>query len=204
MEETPKAEPERKSKPVRKPKAERKPKPEVKSRPTRKPAPKPEAEPKEKVAAAKPARFRGKPASEKRPERPSKPRRPRRPAAAAKGGRALATGAGKVGTGVRSVGAELLKLGREMVSIPVQLWLAGAEIAGAIVLRVWLRAVRPLAVWLWRTGRATLRFAQDHVKPAHGVIAVSLVAVERSSPRNGSTTTRSASAPTPTPARSAT
>ena len=42
-----------------------------------------------------------------------------------------------------------MKLGREMLVIPAQLWLAGAEIAGDFVLRVWRRALRPALVALW-------------------------------------------------------
>ncbi len=166
---------EAKRKAEAKPKAEEKAEARPKAERKAKAKPRSKAEPKSKVVATKPARLRGKPA-EKRGERPAKLRRLRTPAAAASG-RALMSGAGRVGTGARSVVAELLKLGREMVAIPVQLWLAAAEIAGAVVLRVWLRIVRPLAVWLWRTGRATLRYAQDHIKPAHAVIAVSLVAI---------------------------
>jgi hypothetical protein len=110
--------------------------------------------PKAKVAAAKPSRFK------------SPAKRP-----------ALAAGAGKVGTGIRSVVAEVLKLGREMIAIPVQLWLAAAEIAGAVVLRAWLKVVRPTLLWLWTMARSTLRFAQNHIRPAHGVIACTVVAI---------------------------
>ena len=138
---------------------------------TPKPEPKEKSRPKAKVAAAKPARFRGKPADEEGKAPPPRRR------AAVKGGATLASGAGKASTAIQSVVAELLKLGREMVAIPVQLWLAGAEVAGAFVLRAWLRVVRPVLLWVWGTGRAALRYAQDHVKPAHGVIAVALVAI---------------------------
>jgi hypothetical protein len=151
------AKPKAESKPTqhREPKSRSKepPKPEPKAKVTAKP--KAKAEPKAKLAAAK----------------------PRRGASAGKGAQAVAAGAGKAGTAVRSVVTEVLKLGREMVAIPVALWLAAAEFAGAFVLRAWLRVVRPLLLWLWRTVRAALRYAQDHVKPAHGVIAVALVAI---------------------------
>ena len=40
---------------------------------------------------------------------------------------------------------ELLKLVREMLVIPAQLWLAAAEIAGAVVLAAWRRIVRAAA-----------------------------------------------------------
>jgi hypothetical protein len=142
-----------------------------------------------KAEAKKPAKARAKaPKAEpkkktEKAEEPKKakvaatkpPRKRRRPAA--KGGATLAASAGKVSGSIRSVVAEVLKLGREMVAIPVQLWLAAAEIAGAFVLRAWLRVLRPTLTWLWRMGRATLRYAQNHVKPAHGVIAVALVAI---------------------------
>jgi hypothetical protein len=89
----------------------------------------------------------------------------------------VAAGAGKVGTGIRAVVAEVLKLGREMIAIPVQLWLAAAEIAGTVVLRAWLKVLRPTLVWLWAITRATLRYAQNHIRPVHGVIACTLVAI---------------------------
>jgi hypothetical protein len=102
---------------------------------------------------------------------------PKSKLAASKRGRAVAAEGRKLGAGVASVGVEVLKLGREMLAIPVQLWLAAAEIAGAFVLRVWLRAIRPLLVALWRLGLATLRLAQRYVTPARGVAAVTLVAL---------------------------
>jgi hypothetical protein len=100
----------------------------------------------------------------------------KRPAAAERG-RAVVADARKLGGGVASVAGEVLKLGREMVAIPVQLWLAGAEIAGAFVLKVWLRGLRPLLLWLWRLARAILRVAERHVTPARGVAAVAVVAI---------------------------
>lgn len=111
----------------------------------------------------------------------SKDRDSKRPAAkgsaSAKRGRAVAADARKLGGGLASVAGEVLKLWREMVAIPVQLWLAGAEIAGAFVLKVWLRGLRPLLLRLWRLARASLRFAERHVTPARGVVAVALVAI---------------------------
>jgi hypothetical protein len=64
-----------------------------------------------------------------------------------------------------------------MVVIPVQLWLAGAEIAGAFVLKLWRRGLRPLLAWLWRVAAALGRLARRHVTPARGVAAVALVAI---------------------------
>ena len=69
-----------------------------------------------------------------------------------------------------------MKLGREVLVIPAQLWLAGAEIAGDFVLRVWRRALRPALVALWRLLIAALAFAERHLTPARAVAAVALVA----------------------------
>ncbi len=126
---------------------------------------------KAKVAASKPGRPAAKP-----PRRRPKFLRPRRSATPAKRGPALAAGAGKVGTGIRSIVAEVLKLGREMIAIPVGLWLAAAEVAGAFVLRAWRSVIRPALLWLWAAGRATMRFAERHVTPARAVAVVTLVA----------------------------
>jgi hypothetical protein len=90
--------------------------------------------------------------------------------------RSFAADARRVGGGAASIGTEVLKLAREMLVIPVQLWLAGAEIAGAFVLRVWLRAVRPALVAAWRFGGACLRFAARHVTPARAVAVVAIAA----------------------------
>lgn len=138
-------------------------KPSAKATPESKPKPKPEAGRKSKPAPAEP-----------------KPLAKRKRAGAREApapARALAGGAGKTATQIRAVVAEVLKLGREMLAIPLQLWLAAAEIAGAVVLRAWLRVVRPVLMWLWRLGRAVLTFAQRHVTPAHGVLAVGFVAI---------------------------
>jgi hypothetical protein len=104
------------------------------------------------------------------------PESPRRPKDSQQRRRSLAGDARKVGGGAASVGAEVLKLGREMLVIPVQLWLAGAEILGRLVLRVWLRAIRPVLAAVWRFGRACLRFAERHVTPARAVAAVAIAA----------------------------
>lgn len=112
---------------------------------------------------------------------PAKPKGPAgRPGAKRRfkpSGKAVATDARKLAGGVASVGAELLKLGREMLVIPTQLWLGAAEVAGAFVLKVWMRGLRPLLVALWKFGRAAIRLAERHVTPARAVVAVSLVAV---------------------------
>ena len=105
----------------------------------------------------------------------AKPRAGAKPRAKA-GGRALSADARKLGTGAASAGAELWKLGREMVMIPVQLWLAAAEVAGAFVLKAWLRVVRPLLLALWSAVRAALRFLDRHLSPARAVAAVAVVA----------------------------
>ncbi len=142
-------------------------------------------------AAAKPKQQDSKPreSAKAKPKVTASKSRPdsKRPAAkgsaSAKGsgsskrGRPVVADARKLGGGVASVAGELLKLGREMVAIPVQLWLAGAEIAGAFVLKLWLRGLRPVLLWLWRLARASLRFAQRHVTPARGVVVVALVAI---------------------------
>ncbi|MDX6581781.1 MAG: hypothetical protein QOI10_965 [Solirubrobacterales bacterium] len=146
------------------PKPERK-KPAIRSRPR--------AEPKAKVAAAsspraKPGKGEG--------EREGEPKRSARRVAVAKRRRSLAGDAKKVGGGVGSVGVEIAKLGREMVAIPVQLWLAAAEYAGAFVLKAWQRVVRPLLIAIWRLLGASVRFLDRHVTPARAVAAVGLVA----------------------------
>jgi hypothetical protein len=107
-------------------------------------------------------------------------RKPTRPSGAGSGSKrrqAVTTEARKLGGGVTSVITEVLKLGREMLVIPVQLWLAAAEIAGAFVLKVWLRAVRPALAALWRLARAAVRIAERYVTPARAVVAVGLVAI---------------------------
>jgi len=75
------------------------------------------------------------------------------------------------------MGVEVAKLAREMVVIPVQLWLAAAEIAGNVVLGAWLRFVLPALRVLRRAGAAALRFGERVVTPARAVAAVGLVAI---------------------------
>jgi hypothetical protein len=107
-------------------------------------------------------------------------RKPTRPSGAGSGSKrrqAVTTEARKLGGGVTSVVTEVLKLGREMLVIPTELWLGAAEIAGAFVLKVWMRGLRPLLIGLWKFARAAVRLAERYVTPARAVVAVSLVAV---------------------------
>ena len=60
--------------------------------------------------------------------------------------------------------------------IPLQLWLAAAEIAGKVVLEAWRRVLLPVLRALGRAAGAAVRFGQRHVTPARGVAAVGLVA----------------------------
>lgn len=78
---------------------------------------------------------------------------------------------------VVTVAAEAAKLGKEMLAIPLELWLAVAEVAGGIVLKVWSRALWPLFASLWRFAVASIRFGERHLTPARGVAAVALVAL---------------------------
>ena len=64
-----------------------------------------------------------------------------------------------------------------MLVIPAQLWLAAAEIAGAVVLAAWRRILVPLLTALLALTRAAYRLALRHVTPARGVAAVCLVAI---------------------------
>jgi hypothetical protein len=75
------------------------------------------------------------------------------------------------------VGLELLKLGREMLVIPLQLWLALAEIVGRFVLAAWLRVVLPALRLLRRFGAALLHFGERHITPARALAVVALVAL---------------------------
>ena len=161
----------------------------------------------EKPAAAKPpaekpkSRRRQKPSAEKpKAEKPKvqkpvagktkgdEPRRERgagrRGFGAAAAGKRLRGGAGKVGGGAQKVGtgalavvAEVLKLGREMLVIPLQVWLAIAEVVGGFVLAAWLRAVLPALRLVWRMLGALLRFGERHITPARVLTVVALVAI---------------------------
>jgi hypothetical protein len=74
----------------------------------------------------------------------------------------------------RSVGVELGKLGREMLVIPAQLWMALAELAGALVLTVWRRVAWPLLATAGAIVRGAYRLAARHVTPARAVAVVTL------------------------------
>lgn len=103
----------------------------------------------------------------------------KRPVAASPASRArrtVATDARKFAAGAGSVGAEVLKLAREMLVIPARLWLRAAEVAGAWVLKAWLRVVRPLLLAAWRLARAFGRLVARYVTPGRAVAAVGLVA----------------------------
>lgn len=69
---------------------------------------------------------------------------------------------------------EVLKLGREMLVIPAQIWMLIAEVIGGVVLRVWRRALWPLALAIWGLLRVGFTFAERHFTPAR---AVALVAI---------------------------
>ena len=93
-------------------------------------------------------------------------------------------GASKVGDGLRkgagggvAVVGEVLKLGREMLVIPLQVWLAIAEVVGGVVLAVWLRVVVPALRFIVRSLGALVRFGERHVTPARALTVVALVAV---------------------------
>lgn len=74
-------------------------------------------------------------------------------------------------SGVAATLVELLRIAREALVIPAQVWLAIAELAGSGVLAVW-RAIVRVALAAYRRAHAALGWAQRHVRPAYGVIAV--------------------------------
>lgn len=76
---------------------------------------------------------------------------------------------------VGSVLVELLRIGREMLRIPAQLWLAIAELAGAGVYSAW-RVVARVGLGAYARATAALEWAQAHVRPAYGAIAVAVAA----------------------------
>ncbi len=78
---------------------------------------------------------------------------------------------------LKGIAIELLMLVREMVLIPVQLWLAIAEPAGAAVLWAWRRVVRPLLALALAAVAAAYRFALRHLTPARGVAVVAAVSI---------------------------
>jgi hypothetical protein len=73
--------------------------------------------------------------------------------------------------GLAATLVELLRIVREALAIPAQVWLAIAELLGAAVLAVWRRTVG-VALDVYRLVRAAIWWAQGHVRPAYGVIAV--------------------------------
>jgi hypothetical protein len=83
----------------------------------------------------------------------------------------------RIVNGARSGAIELLKLAREMLVIPAQLWLALAELVGVAALTVWRRALQPLLRAGLAALRAVYRLALRHVRPVHGVLAVTAVAI---------------------------
>jgi hypothetical protein len=77
--------------------------------------------------------------------------------------------------GAGSTSAELLRVTREMLVIPGQIWLAIAEVGGVAVLAAW-RVVVWIGLAAYGLAGAALRWAQAHVRPAYGVIAVCVAA----------------------------
>lgn len=93
-------------------------------------------------------------------------------------GRRTATGdARKVGSEVAGIGVEVAKLAREMIVIPVQLWLALAEIVAKPVHAGWRRVLLPLLRLIGRAAAACLHFGERHLTPARAVAATCLVAI---------------------------
>jgi hypothetical protein len=78
---------------------------------------------------------------------------------------------------VLTVVVELVRLVRDMVAIPVHLWLAIAEPAGAVVLAAWRRIIRPLLVAAWRLLAAAVRGAQRWLTPKRAVLIVAVAAL---------------------------
>ena len=91
--------------------------------------------------------------------------------------RSAAGDLGKLAGAARGGATELLKLVREMLVIPAQLWLALAEYVGLAALVVWRRALQPLLAAGLAALRGLYRLGLRHVRPVHGVIAVTLVAI---------------------------
>lgn len=78
--------------------------------------------------------------------------------------------------GIGTVLGEGLGIVREMLAIPLQLWLAIAEPAGAAVLAVWRWAVVPVAVIVAGLARRALAWAEAEITPARAAVAVALTA----------------------------
>lgn len=117
-----------------------------------------------KAAASGPKRPARKPAKSG-PKRAAKKPAKSGPNVVAKGGALILAGL-----------TEVAKFGREMLVIPAQIWMLIAEIAGGIVLRIWLRALRPLLLALWALATVVFRFAERHLTPARGVALVAIAA----------------------------
>jgi hypothetical protein len=75
-----------------------------------------------------------------------------------------------------AVVGEGLKLAREVLVIPIQLWLAVAEPAGAAVYAVWQRVVVPVADLVADVVRAALDWAEVEITPERAAITVALAA----------------------------
>jgi hypothetical protein len=71
---------------------------------------------------------------------------------------------------IAAVALEILRIGREMLVIPAQLWLAVAEILGAATLAGW-RRIWTVLVAAYGIARRALAWAEQNVRPAHGVLA---------------------------------
>ncbi len=95
----------------------------------------------------------------------------------AKAKRGAAKDAAKLRATATTVLTELIKLGRELLVIPAQLWIAVAEVAGAVVLAGWRRGVRPALIAALAVAGAALRLAERYLTPARAVVAVALVAL---------------------------
>jgi len=79
----------------------------------------------------------------------------------------------KLVKGLVAVLTELYKLAREMLVIPLAIWMAIAEAAGAVVLAAW-RLVRPILVAGLRLLGRIERMAERWLTPRRAVIAVSV------------------------------
>lgn len=141
--------------------------------------------PKQPDARKAPEETKPGPARKPRLRRPVRKRgSDKRPDAAPRAATRLRGGTSKLGNSARKLGAgivavlvEVLKLGREMLVIPLQLWLAAAEVVGGVVLKLWLRALLPALRLLLRLLLALLHFGERHVTPARALGVVALVAI---------------------------
>jgi hypothetical protein len=83
--------------------------------------------------------------------------------------------AAKALAGIAATLVEMLRIVREALVIPAQAWLALAEVAGAAVLAIWSPIMRA-ALAAYVQALAVLRWAQERVRPAYGVVAVCVAA----------------------------